>query len=191
MNHRKASGSAKGLVFIPRHMADVAPLVQDLHTLGIPSHAVSVVGRVDETASKILAEHADPPPRSAQQALGPTLTLIEPSVRFAALGMSLGGLAGVLGGFVALALPGMGTLWFAGGVELLLEEEAVAGLAGMDLGAIVGLWLGRRVRQEHAERFRHALNEGKVLVVAQGTPEAIARVQSWLRTYELDHLDVF
>jgi hypothetical protein len=188
--YRRPPSVATGLIAIPRATADVAAIVNDLHTLGIPAHAVNVVGNVDEDARQALFAHGDPAPREARHALGATTLLLEPSTRFEVFGTAVGTLAGVLGGFIALALPGSGLLWFAGGLELLLAEEAAGGLLGAGLGAILGIMLGQRVIDEHEALFAKELAAGRVLVIARAEPHLIELAEARLRDYTLEHLDL-
>ena len=187
--YRRSPDRVSGLIAIPSETRDVAAMVHDLHTLGIAPHAISVVGRVDESAKKALAQHDDPAPREARNALGATSALLEPTARFETFGSAAGALAGVLAGFVALALPGSGMLWFAGGVELLLAEEAAGGLVGMGLGALMGVWFGQRIVEEHEDLYASELKAGRVLLVVRGEPAFIRLAEAHLRTFSLAHLD--
>lgn len=80
----------------------------------------------------------------------------------AGTGAAVGGLAGFIGGVIALAIPGIGPIIAAG--------PLAAGLMGAGLGAATGGLIGglkeHGVPEEDASRFVEAVRSGRVLVSA-------------------------
>jgi uncharacterized membrane protein len=81
----------------------------------------------------------------------------------AGAGAAIGGIAGFIGGIVALAIPGIGPIIAAG--------PLAAGLMGAGLGAatggIIGTLKSHGVPEDDASRFSEAIRRGRVMVAAQ------------------------
>lgn len=189
MLHRRPPAVASGLIVIPREREQLVPLIYDLHTLGLPAGSVTVFGAEEPALVAALAAEGDALPRNPPGAPMALAELLEPTARFEAFGATLGAVAGLLGGMVALALPGSGVLWFAGGVALILLEETAATLTGLGLGGVVGAWLGWEVALRHADLFEDALARGRWIVLVRGAPEQIRTARLHLEAYAPEHLD--
>jgi hypothetical protein len=187
MPHRRPPAVASGLLAIPRERDHLVPLVHDLHTLGLPPGSITVFGAEEPALVAALAAEGDPMPRPGAPAA--LAELLEPTARFEAFGATVGAVAGLLGGLVALALPGSGVLWFAGGVSLILLEETAAALTGLGLGGVIGAWLGWEVALRHADLFEDALARGRWIVLVRGAPEQIRLARARLEGYAPEHLD--
>jgi hypothetical protein len=81
----------------------------------------------------------------------------------AGTGAAIGGIAGFIGGIVALAIPGIGPVIAAG--------PLAAGLMGAGLGAatggVVGALKSHGIPEDDASRFSEAIRRGRVMVAAQ------------------------
>jgi hypothetical protein len=190
MLHRVPPLHPRALLAIPSEPAQLVPLVHDLHTLGLPAGAITVFGRPDQPAlAAALVGEGDDVPRQPARTPEALAAILEPTNRFEVFGASVGLLAGLLGGMVALALPGSGLLWFTGGAALLLAEETAAALIGLGLGGVLGTWLGWEIELQHADLFEQALAEGRSVVLVQGNADELRVAEARLRGYALVHLD--
>jgi hypothetical protein len=88
-------------------------------------------------------------------------------------GAGVGGLVGVLLAMPLLAIPGIGPLLVAGPL-------AAAGLTGALVGGLLGSMRGWGVHHDHVAKYEQLLREGKLLVIANGSPDEVALAQSLL-----------
>src|SRR4051812_45741882 len=109
MNTQHAQPALRsGLIAIPTTQDELAATVHDLHVLGLPSDAITVIGRQADTPTK------------RSEAAKQLASLIEAGTEREILGASLGAALGLLGGLAILAVPGVGPLVIAGGGAAVL-----------------------------------------------------------------------
>jgi hypothetical protein len=100
-------------------------------------------------------------------------------------GAALGGLAGFLGGIVALAIPGIGPIIAAG--------PLAAGIMGAGLGAaaggVTGALAGHGIPESEASRYSEAIGRGRVLVTLQTDAENVDDAASLLDRYGAVDID--
>ena len=93
----------------------------------------------------------------------PDLAPQEGSATDAGAGAAIGGIAGFVGGIVALAIPGIGPIIAAG--------PLAAGIMGAGIGAaaggVVGALQSSGVPENDAARYAEAIRAGRVLITAQ------------------------
>src|SRR3954452_5429276 len=92
----------------------------------------------------------------------------------------VGGLFGLLVGAAFLVLPGVGPVVVAGPLSAALLGGLEGALAGAALGGLAGALVGWGVPREQALKYEAQVKAGKFVVVARGTPDAIARAKALL-----------
>ena len=103
-----------------------------------------------------------------------TNALEEPSVvesgdeaeKATTVGAATGGLLGLLLGAPLLAVPGVGAALVAGPLAI--------GLTGALVGGLLGSMRGWGVHDDHIAEYQKYVDDGKMLVVASGTPLQVA-----------------
>jgi len=97
------------------------------------------------------------------------------------VGVAAGSIVGILTGVGIFAIPGLGFLFGAGAL--------VGAIAGIEFGllgsGIVAILSSMGVDEVLAEKYEKHLNEGKYLVLVQGTPEEIKHGHEVLHTLDL------
>lgn len=98
-----------------------------------------------------------------------------------AWGGGLGGLAGILAGAGALAVPGIGPILAAGPLAAALSGAVTGGVAGglVDYG----------VPEERGREYEKHIKEGKVLAVIRASEEQADRVADILRDNGADDVE--
>ncbi len=130
--------------------------VRELKEEGYPVDKLSIIGRseTEEIDEKLNALPIDP---------------IKPLGLGA--GVAIGTTVGVLTGIGMFAIPGLGFLFGAGAL--------VGAIAGLDFGLIGGglatVLTTIGVKDDAGKEYETYLNDGKYLVIAQGTEEEIAK----------------
>ncbi len=94
----------------------------------------------------------------------------------AVAGASIGGLAGLLVGAAALAIPGVGPFIAAGPIAAALGGM----VAGSAAGGVIGALSSVGVPEEYARDYVARIDEGQCLVSVRTTPETRARVEQVL-----------
>jgi len=88
----------------------------------------------------------------------------------AGAGAALGGIAGLLLGFGALAIPGIGPVIAAGPIAAALTAGGVGALAGGIMGALTGL----NIPEDDARYYAEEVRRGSALVVVRTNDQASA-----------------
>jgi hypothetical protein len=127
--------------------------VHDLTTEGFSHDQISIIATDGRTG----ATSADVPDLGPQPETGSDIS--------AGAGAAVGGLAGFIGGILALAIPGIGPIIAAG--------PLAAGIMGAGIGAatggIIGALKGAGIPEEHGEKYSEAIRRGRVLVTVATT----------------------
>lgn len=90
----------------------------------------------------------------------------------AARGAAVGGIFGALMGAAFFWVPGFG--------PLILLGPLATGAAGSVVGTLVGAMTGWGIPEDHVGNYEAALKQGKLLVIAHGSPLKIAEAKSIL-----------
>jgi hypothetical protein len=106
-------------------------------------------------------------------------------------GAWFGGLFGLFIGAAFLVLPGLGPIVVAGPIAAAIVAGFEGALAGAALGGLAGALVGWGVPKERALRFESHVKGGKFLVIARGTPDAIARARHLLESEKPEQLSVY
>ncbi len=117
----------------------------------------------------------------------PTVTRSESVKLGAALGAATGGLPILLGGLVALFVPGVGFVLAAESVlAVLLGSGAVAGIGGL-VGALQGWY----IPEGQAKYYNDRVFQGDYLVTIESTEDDIRRAEPVLRRWGIQEWRVY
>lgn len=94
----------------------------------------------------------------------------------AGIGAAIGGVGGVLAGFVAFALPGMGSLLGIGWLVPILVGAAAGGVAG----GVVGSLTGAGISETDAHVLAESVRRGSTLVMARVHEDEVRRAMAIL-----------
>lgn len=161
MNKPEASDQCVVAVYASMEKARTA--VHILEQAGIAPDRVSLVAR-----------HIDP-----DSPAGNELALEDDTVRDAAIGATLGGLAGVLGDATLVVLTGLGGFVVAG---------PLLALTGAVVGALLGAMRGWGVHESHIRKYEELAKAGKVLVIVDGGVEQVSAAERLLQQTDNEQL---
>jgi hypothetical protein len=111
------------------------------------------------------------------------LSLNDDARHDAAIGAGLGSLLGLLAGLSVMVLSGVGIVFLFGPVG----GSIVGSIAGGYLGSLMGYG----VHQHQLERFERLVQEGNVLVIANGDPVELAQAHGLLSATEATELHTY
>jgi hypothetical protein len=143
-------------LFSDRSQADGA--VVELKNLGYSSDDISVVVKVDSTAS----QETETDDAGSNVAKG--------AVTGATTGAAVGALAGLLVGIGAITVPGVGALLIGGPIASALGLTGAAAAtvsgatSGVVAGGLIGGLAGLGMSQEEAQVYETRLNEGAIML---------------------------
>ncbi len=138
--------------------------IRDLESAGFGVHQISVIRR-----------QFDPAPHIAEE-----MRLGDDSMKEAAVGGALGGIAGAAGA-ATLISAGMG---------MILMTGPLAVLTGAIVGALLGAMRGWGVHDKALERYEHLVEAGDTLVVVSGSTTDVARAEQLLRLTDADRVEM-
>ena len=175
----------KATIGVYDDQAKAIAAIEELKTAGYPENQISILTRNTE-------EHHAPDEGEAEEGEGiDSDNVYNKPMRIAATGVGIGAVLGpvlgALAGVGMLAVPGLGILVGAG---------ALAGaFVGLDVGIIGGGIISAlaiaRVNKHHEELYQEHLQEGRFLVVAQGSDTEIAHAREVLHDHDEHlHLDM-
>jgi hypothetical protein len=180
----------EGLVAIFPDAAALAAALQALAPLGLGPDQLAVLGRAAAGAPPALRPFFQPVEQTPA-----ALERLAERMRLAGLdevaGAALGGLAGLVGSLLWLAVPGVGLLVLAGETALLSALTVASMAGGVGLGALLGALLDERLVERHLARFEAALRQGEWLLVLRDAPERLLRAEAIVRGLAPRHLDLF
>jgi hypothetical protein len=125
----------------------------------------------------LVTRHIDP-----SSAVGKELSIGDDSLRDAAIGATLGGLAGVVSDATIFLITGIGAIVVAG--PLVAAMGAV-------VGAFLGAMEGWGVHKAHIRKYERLVHEGKVLVVVGGRPDELAQADRMLRQTDATEVHLY
>lgn len=125
----------------------------------------------------LVTRHIDP-----SSDVGKELNLGDDSLRDAAIGATLGGLAGIVSDAAIFLVTGIGTIVVAG--PLVAAMGAV-------VGAFLGAMEGWGVHKAHIRKYERLVHEGKVLVVVGGQPDELAQADRMLRQTDATEVHLY
>jgi hypothetical protein len=135
-------------------------------------HALLAAGFTPDHVS-VVRRHLDPSGEAARN-----LSLGDDSLREAAIGSALGGLAGVVGAATMMAA--------VSGFVLMTGPLAV--LTGAIVGAFLGAMKGWGVKDKQIREYEELVDQGKTLVVVAGEPREAKRAEGLLHQTAAEHV---
>jgi hypothetical protein len=144
------------------HDADRA--ISDLRSMGLPREALGVMGQQNRLQASTQKHEV-----GKEAGVGATG------------GATVGGIAGLLVGVGALAIPGLGPVIAAGTLGTVIGSTAVGAGVGAAAGGIVGALMGMGLSREEANVYAEAVNRGDILVSANVPPGQEQQVNAVLR----------
>lgn len=109
----------------------------------------------------------------------------------AVTGSALGGLAGLLVGLGALAIPGVGPVILAGEVATALATALTGGVIGAAAGSIVGGLAGLGIPEEQARVYSDRFSKGDYLIMVEGTDVELERAQTILKRRGIEDFIIY
>ena len=124
-----------------------------------------------------MTRHIDP-----ASDVGQELNFGDDSLRDAAIGATLGGLAGIIGDAALVLIAGVGAVVVTG---------PLVAVTGVVVGAFLGAMEGWGVHKSHIQKYERLVDEGKVLVVVDGGPKQLAEAERMLRQAESTEVHLY
>jgi hypothetical protein len=174
----------KATIGVYEDQAKAIAAIQELKAAGYPENQISIL-----THSKEAHQPEDLGESEEGQGVDSD-DVYESPMRIAATGVGIGAVVGpvlgALAGVGMLAVPGLGILVGAGALA-----GAIAGLdVGIIGGGIISALAIARVNKHHEDLYQEHLQEGRYLVVAQGSESEIEHAREVLNAHdEHVHLD--
>jgi hypothetical protein len=168
----------KATIGVYENQAKAIAAIQELKAAGYPENQISIL-----THSK--SDHHPSDPGESEDGDGvDSDDVYEEPMRIAATGVGIGAIVGpvlgALAGVGMLAIPGLGVLVGAGALA-----GAIAGLdVGIIGGGIISALAIARVNKHHEDLYQEHLQEGRYLVVAQGTEDEIEEARGILHSHD-------
>ena len=156
---------------------DAHGALQDLRQAGVPADTISFVARdaTGEYARHLGADRA--PAQNGSHAQGHDAM---------STGAVVGGVAGLLVGLVALAVPGIGPAIAIGTFTTFLD----AGMIGAVTGGFMGILIGAGISEADAHVYAEGVRRGGALVMVEAaTPVDADRVAAIFRQHRLVDID--
>jgi hypothetical protein len=144
-------------VFVTGSVAQATAAIAAARRAGIGEHDISLIAD-----SAIEMEEVPDDLRNAENDFMPA----------AARGALAGGSAGLIGGLIGVVVPPIG---------LTIAGVAITTLIGAAVGSWVTALIGSMVPDEVHRRFESEIRAGRILLVVDETPEAMAAAEAALR----------
>ncbi len=115
----------------------------------------------------------------------------EKAVRGATTGGIIGGIAGLLVGIGALAIPGIGPIMTAGVIGTTLATTLTGSAIGAATGGLVGGLIGLGIPEARAENYDAAIRKGGYLVLVDGTDTELQKAHAILQGGNIDDFGIY
>jgi len=170
----------KRVMGVFKRREDLESALQALRGAGIEKESISLLARHVEDV-KGAEEISDGRGNEAQEGAGIG----------AATGTVLGGVGGFLIGAGVLAIPGVGPVLAAGvGISEIAATLAGAGI-GAASGGLVGALVGAGIPEDRAKVYNQRFEAGDYLLMVDGTPGHLSKIESVLRDRHVEELGVY
>ena len=160
----------KTVVGLFENYMDADRAVSDLTAHGFGRNEISVAARDSAIRDRMVRGTT-----GEERAVG------ESAVAGAAGGATLGGLAGLLVGLGALAIPGVGPVIAAGTLATALGTTAAGAGIGAAAGGLLGALVGLGIPREDAEFYAEGVKRGGVLVTVQASDDRASEALNIMR----------
>lgn len=148
-------------VFDDQNQAEKA--VNEIRNAGITDDKISIVAKEDQVQGAGDRGNNDDNDNMMNQNLTNGTTT----------GGTLGGLAGILGGVGAMAIPGVGPILAAGPIA--------AGLTGVVTGGLAGGLVDLGIPEERGQYYEEEVKKGGILATVEADQDKVNDVASYLR----------
>lgn len=171
----------KATIGVYDDQAKALTAIQELKAAGYDESKISILSNTKHES------HPEDPGESEEAVGVDSDNVYDNPMRIALTGVGVGAVVGpvlgALAGVGLLAIPGLGILVGAGALA-----GAIAGLdVGIIGGGIISALAIAQVNKHHEDLYHEHLQEGRFLVVAQGTEEEIDHAREVLHGHD-DHL---
>ncbi len=142
--------------------------VDELQEAGIKKEEISIIVR-EESRPKVPS--------------GRKVEVAKDAAAGVTTGGAIGGIAGLIIGIVAIAVPGLGLLVAAGPLAVALGLVQIGGttlagaITGAAAGGIIGGLVGLGVPEERAKAYEEAIRKGQILLAVGVTPDNQEKVR--------------
>ena len=157
----------KTVVGLFEYYQDAERAVNELNTRGFGKTDISIAAR-DRTVQE-------------QVGGGREVAVAESAGAGAIGGTAVGGIAGLLVGIGALAIPGVGPVLAAGPLLTAIGSTAAGAGIGTATGGMIGALVGLGIPEEEANFYAEGVKRGGVLVFVGASDERAAEAQEILR----------
>ena len=172
INRKRAAG-----LFHSRNRAEKA--VRDLNDSGYDMQNVSIVAKDADQIDGI----------ETTEEVGNKVD--DGATAGALTGGALGGITGLLVGLGTLAIPGVGPILLAGAAATTIATTLAGAGIGVAAGGLVGALVGLGIPEERAKVYRDSVKDGSFLVMANGTPTEIDRVDAIMNRHGVDEFGIY
>lgn len=170
----------KRVMGVFKRREDLEGTLQALKDAGIEKERVS-----------LLARHVEDVKGAEEVSDGEGNEALEGAGIGATTGTVLGGVGGFLIGAGVLAIPGVGPVLAAGvGISEIAATLAGAGI-GAASGGLVGALVGAGIPEEKAKVYSQRFEAGDYLLMVDGAPDNLRKVETILRDRHAEELGVY
>lgn len=162
--------------FATREDAELA--LQELRGAGFDMDRVSVIAQNVEPRESMGGAEVKSP---SEQAKGG-------AAAGATTGAATGGLIGLIGGLGVIALPGVGAVAELG---VVLANTLLGGGIGAAGGGLVGALIGWGVPEERAKYYNEMLEQGKYVILVEGTEAEINGAEAILTNRRIKDWSIY
>jgi uncharacterized membrane protein len=168
----------KTVVGLFENYMDADSAVSELNNRGFTRNEISVAARDNAIRDRLVAGET-----------GKERAVAESAGAGAIGGATLGGLAGLLVGLGALAIPGIGPVVAAGTLATTLASTAAGAGIGAAAGGLIGALVGMGIPEEDATFYAEGVKRGGVLVTVQTSDDRASEAMSILRRFNAADVD--
>lgn len=135
-------------------------VIEQLQKLGVERNSISLIAKEAES-QRLPSDEASA------------------TIAGAGAGAAIGGVAGLILGLAALAIPGVGPIVAAGPLAAALGSAGIGAAAGGFIGALTRM----NIPEEHAQYYADAVRRGGALVVVNAADEQAGAVRDLMNRY--------
>jgi uncharacterized membrane protein len=168
----------KTVVGLFENYSDADRAVSELNSRGFTRNEISVAARDTAIRDRMVAGET-----------GGERAVAESAGAGAVGGTVVGGLAGLLIGIGALAIPGVGPVIAAGTLATTLGSTALGAGIGAAAGGLIGALVGMGIPEEDANFYAEGVKRGGVLVTVQTSDDRATEALNIMRRANATDVD--